>query len=95
MNKILKFFKDNNFMVKNTSETKRYHISHSKSDRIISLISVTIDGNDYLFENPLSGSKTYYLTDDKGIVLNNGSVTTLGFSQQQFIDNVKEYFNIK
>lgn len=94
MNKIIKFFEHNNFRYNNTTETKRYHIGHSKSDCLANIINVEIKGNNYLFENPLSGTKTYYLTDLGGKVLCDGRILTLGFTQEQFIENLREYFKI-
>lgn len=95
MTKIIKFFSTNGINFKYTNETKRYHKAHSKTDCVSSIILVNISGKDYLFERPLSGTKTYSLNDIEGNTLCDGRVTTMGFTQDQFIDNVKEYFNIK
>lgn len=95
MTKIIKFFNTNEINFKYTNKTKRYHKAHSKTDCVLGIILVNISGNEYLFERPLSGTKTYSLTDKEGNTLCDGRARTMGLTQEQVIENIKEYFNIK
>lgn len=94
--KIYKFFSEYGFKLHGNTETYTGHIAHSKNDYFENHQHVTFlrENSEYVFISPVR-SKTYRLTDaETRQTLNNGSILVLGFTQQQFIQNVKEYFDL-
>lgn len=95
--KIQKFFKEYGFVEHGTDELHSGHLGHAKTDYYHSRQPITFlhDNSEYIFVNPISGTKIYSLDDaETGRTLCDGHIRVMGFSQQQFIDNVKQYFKL-
>lgn len=89
--KIDKFFREYGFRYIGESDTYRGHINHAKNDYYENhrMVLFTRDNATFVFVSPISGSKLFYLKENE-----NDDILVAGLTQQQFIDNVKEYFQL-
>lgn len=95
--KIDKFFREYGFRYIGEDETYRGHMAHARNDYYENhkKILFTRDNKTFIFVAPISGSKLYYLKENEDdSVLCDGCCKVAGMNQEQFIENVKRYFDL-
>lgn len=95
--KIDKFFREYGFRYIGKNETYRGHISHAKNNYYEDHRKILFerDNKTFIFVEPLSGSKLYYLKENEGDgLLCDGCCKVAGLNQEQFIENAKIYFGL-